>query len=183
MSNSIQTVLQIFTEQGASAYVGEPVTQLEHAIQTAQAARRNQVRPAMVTAALLHDIGHFLHAHSEDCADHQIDSEHEKAGAAFLQDHFIPEVAELVRHHVNAKRYLTATNAKYAANLTGASRQSLQLQGGPMTAAEVEAFQQHPLFHDILLLRHWDEGAKIQNKLLPAITDFLPELTACLKTA
>jgi predicted HD phosphohydrolase len=176
----IEKVLDIFTAQGGSAYVGEPVTQLEHAIQTAQAARRHQARPEMITAALLHDIGHFLHAYHEDCADENIDSEHEKVGEAFLREYFTVEIAELVKHHVNAKRYLTATNEKYAKNLTGASFKSLQLQGGPMQEAEVTAFEAHPLFHDILLLRHWDEGAKIPNKILPPITDFLPELKACL---
>jgi phosphonate degradation associated HDIG domain protein len=179
--NVIQTVLDIFTKQGGTAYVGEPVTQLEHAIQTAQAARRHQARSEMVTAALLHDIGHFLHAHHEDCADVNIDSEHEKVGEAFLRQYFVEEVAELVKHHVNAKRYLTATNEKYAKNLTGASFKSLQLQGGPMTPVETEAFQAHPLFQDILLLRHWDEGAKVQNKQLPPITDFCRELKACLR--
>jgi predicted HD phosphohydrolase len=177
----IQKVLDIFTEQGGNAYVGEPVTQLEHALQTAQAAKRHQARPAMVTAALLHDIGHFLHDHHEDCADVNIDSEHEKVGEAFLRQYFIEEVAELVKHHVNAKRYLTATNEKYAKNLTGASLKSLQLQGGPMTPAEAGVFEVHPLFQDILLLRHWDEGAKVQNKPLPPITDFWGDLELCLK--
>jgi predicted HD phosphohydrolase len=177
----IEKILDIFTKQGGSAYVGEPVTQLEHAIQTALAAKRHHVRAEMIVAALLHDIGHFLHSYSEDCADLAIDSEHEKVGEAFLREHFKEEVAELVKHHVNAKRYLTATNDRYAKNLTGASFKSLQLQGGPMQAQEILEFEAHPLFHDILLLRHWDEGAKIQDKILPPITDFLPELRACLK--
>ncbi len=177
----IKKIVEIFTEQGGSSYVGEPVTQLEHAIQAALAARRHQARPEMVAAALLHDIGHFLHHYSEDCADFAIDSEHEKAGEAFLREHFKEEVAELVRHHVNAKRYLTATNEKYANNLTGASFKSLQLQGGPMQPHEVEEFEAHPLFQDILLLRRWDEGAKIPNKTLPPITDFLSELKMVLR--
>jgi phosphonate degradation associated HDIG domain protein len=179
--NVIEKVLAIFTEQGGSAYVGEPVTQLEHAIQTALAARRHDARAAMVAAALLHDIGHFLHAYREDCAYENIDSEHEKVGEAFLRQYFTDEVAELVKHHVNAKRYLTATDKKYAKNLTGASFKSLQLQGGPMQKAEIYAFEAHPLFQDILLLRRWDEGAKIQNKLLPPIKDFLAEIEACLR--
>jgi predicted HD phosphohydrolase len=176
----LNKIIEIFAEEGSSAYVGEPVTQLEHALQTALAARRHQARPEMITAALLHDIGHFLHAYSEDCADFDIDSQHELLGEQFLRAHFKSEVAELVKHHVNAKRYLSATNEKYAKTLTDASLKSLQLQGGPMQADEIKLFEKHPLFEDILLLRRWDEGAKIPNKLLPPFTDFLPELSACL---
>jgi predicted HD phosphohydrolase len=178
--SAIEKVFEIFTQQGGNAYVGEPVTQLEHALQTALAARRHQARAEMITAALLHDIGHFLHEFDQDCADANIDSQHEIVGEQFLRKYFKADVAELVKHHVNAKRYLTATNEKYSNNLTGASLKSLQLQGGPMQPHEVQAFEAHPLFHDILLLRCWDEGAKIPNKPLPPITDFLPELTASL---
>ena len=44
--------------RGASRY-DEAVTQLEHALQSAMAARRNRASAAEVTAALLHDIGHL----------------------------------------------------------------------------------------------------------------------------
>lgn len=176
----IKHIFEIFTEKGGNAYVGEPVTQLEHAIQAALAAKRHKSRPELITAALLHDIGHFLHDYPEDCADNHIDSQHEKTGEQFLRQYFKAEVAELVKHHVNAKRYLTATNPVYQQALTGASYKSLQLQGGPMNENEISEFESHPLFNDILLLRRWDEAAKIQNKKLPSITEFLPYLQASL---
>lgn len=177
----IGKIFDLFNTQGGNAYIGEPVSQLEHALQAGLAARRHQARPEMITAALLHDIGHFLHSYDEDCADENIDSQHEKVGEQFLRQHFKEEVAELVKHHVDAKRYLTATNEKYFKNLSSASLKSLQLQGGPMQKEEVELFAAHPLFNDILLLRRWDEGAKIPNKELPPITDFYSELEASLK--
>lgn len=181
--DTIQKIFDIFTEQGGNAYIGEPVTQLEHAIQTALAAQRHGARPELVTAALLHDIGHFLHHYEADCADFHIDSQHEQVGEQFLRAYFKAEVAELVKHHVNAKRYLCATKDNYLKNLTDASYKSLQLQGGPMQNDEIKSFEAHPLFADILLLRFWDEGAKIQNKLLPPITAFFSELQASLNPA
>ncbi len=176
----IEKIFALFTEQGGNAYIGEPVTQLEHALQAGVAARRHKARATLVTAALLHDVGHFLHHHHADCADDDIDSEHEKIGEQFLRLHFQDEVAELVKHHVNAKRYLCATDTKYLKNLSDASHKSLLLQGGPMREEEANEFARHPLFADILLLRRWDEGAKLKDKQLPDIRDFRTELASSL---
>lgn len=176
----ISHIFKLYSLRGGTAYFGEPLTQLEHAIQTALAAKRNESNSVIITAALLHDIGHFLHPHSENCADKQIDSQHELAGEKFLKVYFVPEVAELVKHHVNAKRYLTAVDKTYYANLSSASLHSLQLQGGPMQKHEAAAFKKHPLFEKILKLRYWDEGAKIPNKPLPPIEDFSAALKESL---
>jgi len=177
----IEKIFALFMEQGGNAYIGEPVTQLEHALQAGVAARRHKARATLVTAALLHDVGHFLHHYHADCADDGIDSEHEKIGEQFLRLHFHDEVAELVKQHVNAKRYLCAIDAKYLQNLSGASHKSLLLQGGPMSEEEVNDFARDPLFADILLLRRWDEGAKLRDKKLPDIRDFSTELEESLR--
>lgn len=175
--NIINEIFSLYELKGGSAYIGEPVTQLEHALQTAIAAQRHQSRPEMIVAALLHDVGHLL---DQDAEDVSTDRQHEFVGEVYLRKYFKAEVAELVKQHVNAKRYLTAINKTYLANLSSASLHSLALQGGPMSVIEVKQFAAHPLFTDILLLRYWDEGAKIANKHLPSIKQFTPYLQQCL---
>src|SRR6516225_6317978 len=116
---------------------GEPVSQTEHALQTAWAAEQAGAASALIAAALLHDIGHLLHDLPEDCAHHGIDDAHEVRGARWLVQHFGPDVTEPVRLHVPAKRYLCSTDPAYRSQLSEASELSLKLQGGPFTPAEV----------------------------------------------
>ena len=63
-----------------------------------------------------------------------------------------PEVTEPVRMHVAAKRYLCATNPSYFGKLSPASVETLKLQGGPMKADEVAAFEGNPFFQQNGLL-------------------------------
>ncbi len=74
---------------------------------------------------------------------------------------FGPEVYEPVHLHVAAKRYLCATDPAYFTRLSPASVQSLQLQGGPMSADEIAAFESNPYFREAVRLRHWDDKAKV----------------------
>ncbi len=105
----------MFATKGHAAYVGEPVSQLEHALQAAYHAEQRGADDALVVAALLHDIGHLLHKLPEDAADHGIDTRHEQIGQAWLKRYCGPEVTEPIRLHVPAKRYLCATDAEYLA--------------------------------------------------------------------
>ena len=50
-------------QRGAEQYTGEPVTQLEHALQSAWLAEQTGADDELVTAALLHDLGHLLADH------------------------------------------------------------------------------------------------------------------------
>ena len=78
----MEFIVRLFQERGDAAYVGEPVSQTEHALQTAWAAERAAASKALIAAALLHDIGHLLHDLPEDCAEQGIDDAHEVRGAA-----------------------------------------------------------------------------------------------------
>ena len=60
-------LLDLYRQQGAGWYSGEEVTQTEHALQAAWLAEQAECPQALVTAALLHDIGHLLHELGEDC--------------------------------------------------------------------------------------------------------------------
>jgi 2-amino-1-hydroxyethylphosphonate dioxygenase (glycine-forming) len=73
---------------------------------------------------------------------------------------------------VEAKRYLTFKDPLYYAQLSDASKKTLEYQGGPMTAEEATAFEQYPLFDLIIRMRKWDEEAKIENQPLPDLQHY-----------
>ncbi|MEZ0542000.1 HD domain-containing protein [Fibrella arboris] len=166
---------QLFAQRGQDAYYGEPVSQLEHALQCAQLAETANADKEVILAALLHDIGHLLP--SDDAADHMDDYgrvDHEQLGADFLRElGFSEKMAQLIENHVNAKRFLVATNKAYAAKLSEASVQTLLMQGGPMTAQESSRFLLHPYFKEIIQVRLWDEQAKIPGLPTPDLAYFL----------
>ena len=160
MSKS-QEILELFEARGNSLYGGEPVTQLEHALQAAQLAVDENAAPPLVVAALLHDIGHLLHDLPDDAPDQGIDDHHENSGYRYLQSAFPASVTEPVRMHVDAKRYLCAIDAQYQAELSPASVQSLELQGGPFSKDEADRFLGQPFADDAVRLRRWDDEAKV----------------------
>ena len=81
----------------------------------------------------------------------------------YLGRAFGPDVTEPVRLHVAAKRCLATTAPGYVDRLSAASLQSLALQGGPMTPAEVEEFMALPAAEAALRLRRYDELGKAQG--------------------
>lgn len=150
-------------------YIGEAVTQLEHALQCAQLAEKQTQDIELIMAALFHDIGHLLDYDKPENdmqgLGHRL---HEDVGADYLiKNGFSNRVAKLVRGHVAAKRYLTATNRQYANQLSAASLKTLEIQGGPMSKDEVIRFEQDPDFRDMLLVRVWDEKGKILGEPTP----------------
>ena len=175
---TIDQILRLFEERGDSAYIGEPVSQTEHALQTAWAAEQAGAGGALVAAALLHDVGHLLHDLPEDCALAGIDDAHEERGARWLAEHFGPEVAEPVRLHVAAKRFLCATDPTYAGRLSEASLRSLRLQGGPFSPDEAARFRAGPHAEAAVLLRRLDEQAKVPGLHTPGLEHFRPFLEA-----
>lgn len=176
----IENVLQLFRDHGNSLYGGEQVTQLEHALQAAHMARRARSKSSLVVAALLHDIGHLLHDLPEDAPEQGIEDRHEELAAEWLAARFHQDVVQPARLHVAAKRYLFTVEPEYRQRLSPPSLLSLRLQGGPMTSVEVEQFQAQPHFADAVLLRRWDEAAKIPNLTVPPIEDYLNDLELAL---
>ncbi len=157
------------------------MSQLEHAIQCGYFAERDGAPPALVAAAYLHDIGHLLHDLPQDIADQGIDTQHESTGSAWLSQHFGPEVTEPVRMHVAAKRYLASVEQGYFDRLSEASKLSLRLQGGPMDAEQVSAFEAEPFFADAVRLRRWDEEGKLLDFEGPGTAHFDAIVAGCLR--
>jgi gamma-butyrobetaine dioxygenase len=168
----VDFIAQLFAKLGAQDYMGEAVSQEAHALQCAVFADQEDSPPALVAAALLHDIGHFLHDFAPDAATQGIDSRHEAAGADFLARFFPAEVSEPPRLHVAAKRYLCAVEPDYFHRLSPASVLSLKLQGGPMDAREVAAFEANHHHGDAVRLRRFDETAKVAGLKTPAFDHF-----------
>lgn len=174
-------ILTLLNTGGANAYFGEPVTQLEHALQAAALAERCEAPDALVVAALLHDIGHLLHGLAEDIAQLGVDGGHEEIGDRWLCAHFSRAVTEPIRLHVAAKRYLCATEAGYTAALSPASQESLALQGGPFTPEEVRVFEQTPWARDAAVLRRWDDAAKVPGKDVPGLQHYRTRIEQLLE--
>jgi gamma-butyrobetaine dioxygenase len=166
-------ILAIFSSRGAEAYFGESVSMTEHALQAAHFAQSCAAPPALVVAALLHDIGHLIDDEvPRELANWSLDAHHEVIGGRWLAERFGPEVSEPVRLHVPAKRYLLATDAGYFAKLSPASVVTLQLQGGPMAAHEVSKFETEPFHKDAVRVRRWDDEGKVAGLKTPAVGDF-----------
>jgi [1-hydroxy-2-(trimethylamino)ethyl]phosphonate dioxygenase len=170
-----------FARRGAESY-GEGVTQLEHALQTAWLAERNGAPPALIAAALLHDIGHMLHSLPEDIAEQGMDAQHESIGSAWLSCHFDPAVSEPVRLHVEAKRYLAGCEPGYFDKLSAASKLSLRLQGGPYEPDAAREFLSQTFAETALQVRRWDDEAKVAGLRTPDLAHFEPFIEASLRS-
>jgi phosphonate degradation associated HDIG domain protein len=170
--NVTDEILAIFQEHGSSAYFGESVSMSEHALQAAYFSRTAAAPPALIVAALLHDIGHLIDDVPNDIADWTVDAHHEQVGSRWLARRFRPEVSEPVRLHVPAKRYLLATDTEYFAKLSPASVITLTLQGGPMAAHEVAKFETELFYKEAVRVRQWDDQGKVAGLKTPGLSDY-----------
>lgn len=162
---SVAQIIGLYSSQGANGYIGEGVTQLQHASQAADQARAAGYDDDVVCAAFLHDVGHLC---AHDTPHERMGrfgvAHHERIGADYLRRHgFSERVVQLVGLHVDAKRYLTFARPDYYARLSDASKRTLEYQGGPMVRPEAAAFEADPLFPLILKMREWDEAAKVED--------------------
>jgi phosphonate degradation associated HDIG domain protein len=167
---------EVFARRGAESYLGEAVTMAEHMLQGAFLAEREGAGDALVAAALLHDVGHFTGEFGAYTPADRKDRHHDRAGGAILAPFFPPEVAEPVRLHVAAKRYLCAVEPDYLKKLSRASTHSLMLQGGPMSEAEAARFRANPHHLSAVRVRRWDDAGKVAGMKTRAFADYAPML-------
>ncbi|MDJ0685457.1 MAG: HD domain-containing protein [Alphaproteobacteria bacterium] len=156
----IETITEIMTKIGEKRYGDESVSQLDHALQCAAFAVKECATAELVTAALLHDIGHCIDHRFEGAAAAGIDRRHEAIGAAYLSQWFGEAVTQPILLHVAAKQYLCTVEPEYYETLSPASIQSLELQGGLNNGFSVAHFLEDPWAADAVRLRRWDDKAK-----------------------
>ena len=166
----IQTLFERHGRRRHDTALAEPVNPLEHALQCARLAEASNADDVLVAAAFLHDIGHFIDAPPD--AD-GIDDAHELRAIPFLAHGFAADVLEPIRLHVQAKRYLISTDARYSDILSPASAHTLTAQGGPMSIEEQRWFEALPFASQALRLRRWDDAAKRQGKTTPPLAHYV----------
>ena len=176
---SLADIEMLFARRGAEQYSGEPVTQLEHALQTAHLAEQSEASDALVTAGLLHDLGHLLNHQGETPTLRGIDDAHQYFALPFLRGLFPDAVLNAIKLHVDAKRYLCQANANYFARLSDDSTRSLVLQGGVFSAEQASAFLTQAGARDAVLLRQWDDLAKRAGLQTPSLAHFLGRAARC----
>lgn len=172
---TIETILELLRSSEKLDYIGEPVSQLTHALQCGFFAERAGARDEEILAALLHDVGHYCGPGTASEMGGYGVRHHETVGADYLKRlGFSEEVAELIKGHVEAKRYLVWKNLSYGARLSEASARTLEYQGGPMTDGEAKSFEKDPYFSAKLRVRHFDEQAKAMDLDVPDIEYYRP---------
>lgn len=176
----LDQVMALLEKAGAARYGMEAVSQLEHALQCAMHAERTGSTPELVTAALLHDIGHLVGDGDEGQAEAGVDARHEEIAADWLSRYFPQSVVAPVRLHVNAKRYLCHAEPLYWAGLSQASKTSLQVQGGIYDESEAAAFIALPFAADAVKLRRWDDAAKSPRLQTPDLAHYRSVVAAVL---
>jgi gamma-butyrobetaine dioxygenase len=185
ITSAADAVTGLLSSAGAQDYLGEPVTVLGHLLQAASLAEAAGAPPALVAAALLHDVGHLLEASGD--GEHggtglrggrlaEDGDVHAERAADWLAGWFGPDVTEPVRLHVAAKRYLCGTDPGYYGLLSPASRHTLSVQGGPMTREEAGQFTATPFARQAVRVRRWDDSAKRPGVGHEDLEHFLPLL-------
>lgn len=181
---SLAEVLALLRTVGERRYDGEPVSHREHALQCATLALDQGEPSTLVAACLLHDIGHLLADPDAPATPTLagVDDRHEVSGPVWLAPLFPPEVLQPIRWHVEAKRFLAATEPGYLRALSADSQRSLVLQGGPMDSAARSRFLARPHAEDALRLRRLDEAAKRPGMATRPLEALAGVLERCLRS-
>lgn len=154
---------------GAGVHDEPDVDGLSHALQCGDVLRTEQpADPELAAAGLVHDIADIAFP-----GDHR---DHAQRGAALVEPLLGERVARLVGAHVDAKRYLVATDSAYRASLSVRSIDTLHEQGDAMTSAEIARFDADPDAAAYVTLRRADERAKRTNASPPTLDTWRPLL-------
>jgi phosphonate degradation associated HDIG domain protein len=172
MALSLAEIGALYAAQGGRMYEGEPVTQREHALQSAWLAEQAGASAALVAASLLHDIGHMTNDQGETPTARGIDDQHQYHALAALRGTFLDEVLEPIRWHVDAKRFLCRDRPEYYDGLSADSKRSLALQGGIFSPEEARDFAARRWAGDAVKVRLWDDLAKVAGAKTPGWAHF-----------
>lgn len=150
---------------------GLAFSELDHGLQTAallEATHPDDLE--LQVAGLVHDIAHPWDGPGQP--------EHHRLGARAVRDLLGERVAFLVEAHVDAKRYLVATDPGHRDALSPGSIATLAAQGGPMSADEVRQADTTADWDAAVALRRADDGAKVPGADVPALDHWLPAIDA-----
>ena len=182
--DNMKCVIDLYEKNGNKGYIGEEVTQLEHAVQAAVLSENyyhmlpEHLKIEIVLGAFLHDVGHLLVY--EDCGLEMMGDvgvkDHEEIGGLFLEEMgFSDLVCQIVRKHVLTKRYLITTKDDYYDSLSEASKITFNYQGGKLTEEEIHNFESDKYFDYHLRMREFDDQAKSTDpEILKKIYDMNP---------
>jgi gamma-butyrobetaine dioxygenase len=174
---TVEEIISACESMAGLPYDGEPVDQLEHALQCAALAREQHGDDLeFVVACLLHDI-----ARAPAVAGIPYDGpreHHGQAGARWLTPRVGARVAWLAEQHVPAKRYIVATDSDYRAQLSEVSQRTLIAQGGPMDEGEIAEFRANPDWEQAVALRLIDDRGKQPGLAVPELDSYRPALLA-----
>ena len=179
MALTLTDIEKLFDQRGHEQYTGEPVTQLQHALQSGFLGEQAGASDELVTAAFLHDLGHMLHDLGETPSIHGVDDVHQYRVLPFLRGLFPDSVINAIQRHVDAKRYLRATRPEYHDSLSDDSKRSLKLQGGIFSEGEAAAFIAEDGAKDAVQLRLWDDLAKQPDLQTPGLSHYMQIARRC----
>lgn len=180
MSLSLPEIVSLFARHGNRQYSGESVTQLEHALQSALQAEQAGSSATLITASLLHDLGHLIYEEEGTLTLQGKDDLHQYSVVPFLRGLFPDAVIEPIKLHVDAKRYLCQIDPQYWSTLSPDSRRSLELQGGVFDAAAAALFATRPHADDAVSLRRFDDLAKVEKLKTPPLDYYLDIARRCV---
>lgn len=173
----IQRLSYYFSKASEHDYIGESVSQIEHALQAAHFAEQSGHSEEVILASLMHDIGHYGSENEQPTMAGLGVVHHEWIGAYLVYElQCSAKVALLIGHHVNAKRYLAAKKPSYYQRLSIASQGTLTFQGGVMSLDEMQIFEQQPYFKELLQVRVNDEKAKEVDLKVPDLDYYFPRI-------
>lgn len=168
--SKIDEVFNLYLKYGNKNYIGEEVSQLEHAQQAAVLAEKDNYCKEFIIGAFLHDIGHLLefdNPHLKTMGNLGV-MNHEKIGAEYLRVRGFPKLTcTIVENHVKTKRYLISKNLDYYKNLSNASKQTFEYQGGKLTETEITEYEKEEYFKENLKMRTYDDLAKNVSMKIP----------------
>ncbi|HYN31022.1 MAG TPA: HD domain-containing protein [Ilumatobacteraceae bacterium] len=148
---------------------GLAFSELDHGLQTAAILESTHPDDLELQAAgLVHDLAHPWDGPGQP--------EHHRMGARAVEGLLGERVAFLIEAHVDAKRYLVATDAGYQAALSPGSVVTLEAQGGPLSPEEILLVEQRPDWDAAVALRRADDGAKIAGAVVADLDHWIPAL-------
>ena len=173
----VNNIIRLYEEKGHT-YYDKNITQLEHSLQTAELAYKNNESEELQLSCFLHDIGHLLLDEHNDTNDFlEKDKHHETIGFSYINNMFSNKITRPVLLHVLAKRYLCTIDEKYYDNLSNPSKQSFKLQGGLLEKGKIKLLEKNEIFMDAVKIRRYeDESKRLNNKNLILDLNYMKKL-------